>query len=670
MLGGHPMIRGARSGADAPGVGRVQGPREPVPRASNGFGEFRSEGQEGRDPRGEGAARAVVIAGLEPGSIEAPEVTPPRAMDQDVDASILVPVTALEKDGMACDPEQAPGGPVEVGEDSIDRGPEEERGLGDVRCPEGCIGQDVCTQGFGGSQDASGPGARTGPVRGIGGGRAGQEHRIHDPWNPTVLPENPTEGLDHGRGPQGTHLDHAGGEVPEECCETLRHELRGGMVNPDHTPGRLGREQRRQGGPIDPEGRECLEVSLDPRPPGGVGARDRENHRGGGARMLHGPGIGGGRHGGSLAALEEFTTLGRAPNPRRFGTWRAGQPGPVAPRHRDAHTVPRVVHLQGRDRGILPMKYNRLGRSGLRVSELSFGSWVTFSKQLDLGGAKDLMRQAFEAGVNFFDNAEAYANGEAEKLMGEALKDYRREDLVVSTKLFWGGEGPNDKGLSWKHLMEGIDNSLRRMQLEYVDLLFCHRPDPETPIEETVRAMDLIIRQGKAFYWGTSEWSAEELEEAFRIAKDLGCIAPVMEQPQYNMLVRKRFEVEYAPIFERHGLGTTIWSPLASGILTGKYQDGIPDDSRLASMDFLRERLNDRTRAQVAELSGIAEGIGAQVSQLAIAWCLENPNVSTVILGASSSRQLTENLASSGVRERFTDEVRSAIAAVLGEPSE
>lgn len=314
------------------------------------------------------------------------------------------------------------------------------------------------------------------------------------------------------------------------------------------------------------------------------------------------------------------------------------------------------------------MKYNRLGRSGLRVSELSFGSWVTFSKQLDLGGAKDLMRQAFDAGVNFFDNAEAYANGEAEKLMGEALKDYRREDLVVSTKLFWGGEGPNDKGLSWKHLMEGIDNSLRRMQLDYVDLLFCHRPDPDTPIEETVRAMDLILRQGKAFYWGTSEWSADELEEAFRIAKELGCIAPVMEQPQYNMLVRKRFEVEYAPIFERHGLGTTIWSPLASGILTGKYQDGIPEDSRLASMEFLRERLNDRTRAQVAELMGIAEGIDARVSQLAIAWCLENPNVSTVILGASSPKQLEENLAALEVRERFTDEVRSAISAVLGEP--
>ncbi|HTH14316.1 MAG TPA: aldo/keto reductase, partial [Spirochaetia bacterium] len=216
------------------------------------------------------------------------------------------------------------------------------------------------------------------------------------------------------------------------------------------------------------------------------------------------------------------------------------------------------------------MKYRRLGRSGLQVSELSYGSWVTFGNQLDVEGTKKLIRQAVDAGVNFLDNAEGYASGMSESLMGVALKSYRREDLVVSTKIFWGGSGPNQTGLSRKHLLEGTRNSLKRLQLDYVDLLFCHRPDPNTPIEETVLAMDSLVRSGQTLYWGTSEWSADQITQAIEFAKDYRAIAPVMEQPQYNMLVRNRFEKEYAPVFEKYRYGTTIWSPLASGLLSGK----------------------------------------------------------------------------------------------------
>lgn len=309
------------------------------------------------------------------------------------------------------------------------------------------------------------------------------------------------------------------------------------------------------------------------------------------------------------------------------------------------------------------MEYRRLGKSGLRVSELSFGSWLTFGPQLDLDAARALMRQAFDAGVNFFDNAEAYAKGESERLMGVALEEYRREDLVVSTKIFWGGDGPNDEGLSWKHLMEGTNAALKRLRLDYVDLIFCHRPDPDTPIEETVRCMDLIVRQGKAFYWGTSEWAADQIEEAHRLARELHCIPPVMEQPQYNMFERHRFEVEYAPLYEKYGMGTTIWSPLASGILTGKYNDGIPEGTRLARVDWLASRLTPERIAQVKQLETIAADVGCTVGQLAIAWCLANEHVSTVILGASSAEQLAENLASREVA--MTDEVMSRIAAVL-----
>jgi voltage-dependent potassium channel beta subunit len=312
------------------------------------------------------------------------------------------------------------------------------------------------------------------------------------------------------------------------------------------------------------------------------------------------------------------------------------------------------------------MRYNRLGRAGLKVSELSFGSWVTFGDQLDLEGAKACMRQAFELGVNFFDNAEVYADGLAESIMGIALEEYRREDLVVSTKIFWGGKGPNDRGLSWKHLVEGTHASLRRLQLEYVDLLFCHRPDEEVPVEETVRAMDHLVRSGRAFYWGTSEWSAEQIEGAQRAARELGCIPPVVEQPEYNLFHRRRVEKEYAPLYEKHGLGTTIWSPLASGVLTGKYNDGIPAGSRLERVEWLRKVCTPERIEKVRRLSVLARELDCSMAQLALAWCLTNPDVSTVITGATSEAQVRENLGAAEVRERLTPEVLADIDAIVG----
>ena len=310
-----------------------------------------------------------------------------------------------------------------------------------------------------------------------------------------------------------------------------------------------------------------------------------------------------------------------------------------------------------------PMNYRRLGRSGLKISELSFGSWLTFGPRLDMKAASQLMHEAFDRGVNFFDNAEAYADGQSEEIMGKILPEFRREDLVISTKIFWGGKGPNDTGLSFKHLMEGANNALKRMKVEYVDLIFCHRADPDTPMEETVRAMDLIIRQGKAFYWGTSEWSAEEILQAHRIAKELNCFPPVMEQPQYNLFVREKVEREFQPLFEEHGMGTTIWSPLASGMLTGKYQDGIPKGTRLSTMNWLRDRWTETRRAHVEKLMDLANGLGATPAQIAIAWCLKNPNVSTVILGATSSTQLQENLDAA----RFVDALGRQEMQILGE---
>ena len=311
------------------------------------------------------------------------------------------------------------------------------------------------------------------------------------------------------------------------------------------------------------------------------------------------------------------------------------------------------------------MRYNNLGKSGLKISELSFGSWLTFGASVDVPLARQLIRLAFDSGVNFFDNAEVYAEGRSEEVMGEVLREYRRQDLVVSTKIFWGGNGPNDKGLSWKHLVEGTNASLKRLQMEYVDLLFCHRPDPSTPIEETVRAMDHIIQQGKAFYWGTSEWSAQEIESAFKIAKENNCVAPTMEQPQYNMLVRDRFEREYASLFERFKLGTTIWSPLASGILTGKYNNGIAAGTRLDRTAWLREKLTPDVIDIVRKLEELSKSLECSLSQLAIAWCLKNPNVSTVIFGATSTRQLQENLSASQIVDKLSTQVLAQIDKIL-----
>lgn len=319
------------------------------------------------------------------------------------------------------------------------------------------------------------------------------------------------------------------------------------------------------------------------------------------------------------------------------------------------------------------MEYRYLGSSGLKVSALSFGSWVTFGKQMNVDLAYECMKTAYESGVNFFDNAEVYAAGESEQIMGEVLKKaaWKRSDLVISTKLFWGGQGPNDRGLSRKHLLEGIDASLKRLQLDYVDLLFCHRPDPHTPIEETVRAMTHIINQGKAFYWGTSEWSALQLQEAYTIARREHLIPPTMEQPEYNMFHRERVEKEYAGLYRDYGLGTTIWSPLASGVLTGKYNDGIPAGSRMDTPGFewLRRLFESEQGqykvAKTRELSAVADELGISMAELALAWCLKNPNVSTVITGASKPEQVVSNMKSLESVEKLNTDVMAQIESIL-----
>jgi voltage-dependent potassium channel beta subunit len=315
------------------------------------------------------------------------------------------------------------------------------------------------------------------------------------------------------------------------------------------------------------------------------------------------------------------------------------------------------------------MNYRRLGRAGLKVSELSLGAWVTYGGQVGEEVARDCMVAAYEAGVNFFDNAEGYAGGNAETVMGNVIKQqgWRREELVVSTKIFWGGSGPNDTGLSHKHIIEGTNAALKRLQMDYVDLIFCHRPDPNTPIEETVRAMDIVIKQGKAFYWGTSEWSAAEIMRADGIARQYGLTPPAMEQPQYNMFHRERFEKEYAPLYRDLGYGTTIWSPLASGLLSGKYNDGIPADSRAAlkGYEWLQRGITPERIEKVRALKPIADDLGATMSQLALAWCLANPNVSTVITGASRAEQVTENMKALEIVPKLTDDVLERIEAVL-----
>jgi voltage-dependent potassium channel beta subunit len=319
------------------------------------------------------------------------------------------------------------------------------------------------------------------------------------------------------------------------------------------------------------------------------------------------------------------------------------------------------------------MEYRRLGKSGLRVSELSYGSWVTFSFQLDKVKAKKTMKHAYDAGINFFDNAEVYAAGESEKIMGDALKelDLGRDTYIVSSKVFFGGQAVTQRGLNTKHIRDGCDAALKRLKLDYLDLFFCHRPDFHTPVEETVRAMDVLIKQGKILYWGTSEWPADRIREAYLVAYKYGLTPPSMEQPQYNMFHRSKLEKEYLGLFDSEGMGTTIWSPLASGILTGKYNNGIPTGSRMSLPDykFLRDNLESKEGAnnikKVARLSKISDKLGISMAQLSIAWCLKNNNVSTVILGATNTKQLDENLSSIDHKELLDDEIMNEIDEIL-----
>ena len=319
------------------------------------------------------------------------------------------------------------------------------------------------------------------------------------------------------------------------------------------------------------------------------------------------------------------------------------------------------------------MIYRRLGKSGLHVSALSFGSWVTFGDQVQNRIAENCMQLAYDSGINFFDNAEGYANGQAEEVMGAALAKFGwpRDTFLVSSKVFWGGDKPNQTGLSRKHVTEACHAALRRLRVDYIDLYYCHRPDPNTPIEETVRAMDTLVQQGKVLYWGTSEWSAQEIMEAHAVARACHLTPPTMEQPEYNMLRRHRVENEYARLYESVGLGTTTFSPLASGLLTGKYNDGVPENSRLAHTDFdwLREKL-ERLQAQngvivLQELQSIANKLGASLPQLAIAWCLRNPRVSSVILGASRVEQLEQNLGALDILQTLDDELMDEIEVAI-----
>ena len=319
------------------------------------------------------------------------------------------------------------------------------------------------------------------------------------------------------------------------------------------------------------------------------------------------------------------------------------------------------------------MKYRRLGKSGLQLSELSFGAWVTFAQQIDSKMAEKLMTVAYDAGVNFFDNAEAYAEGKAEIMMGDILKrrGWPRDTFVVSSKVFWGGDLPNQEGLSRKHVFEACHAALRRLQVDYLDLYFCHRPDPETPIEETVRAMGDLIAQGKVLYWGTSEWSAPSIMEAHAIARELRLVPPTMEQPQYNMFHRENLEQNLAPLCREIGLGTTVWSPLASGLLTGKYNSGDPGGTRISlpNYEWLREQFETseaRSRlAKVKDLAKVADQLGTTLPRLALAWCLKNPNVSSVITGASKPEQVAENMKAGDLVDQLDDAVLQRIETIL-----
>jgi voltage-dependent potassium channel beta subunit len=322
------------------------------------------------------------------------------------------------------------------------------------------------------------------------------------------------------------------------------------------------------------------------------------------------------------------------------------------------------------------MQYRRLGQSGLQLSALSFGAWINFGRQVGRSLARDLLALAHDRGVNFFDNAETYNQGAGEELMGDVLADLRfaRDSYCVSSKVYFGAVAdpkPTQRGLSRKHVIEACHQALKRLKVDYLDLYFCHRPDPDTPIAETVAAMDLLVRQGKVLYWGTSEWPAGAIEEAHQVAREQHFTAPVMEQPQYNLLHRDRVEREYAPLYEKYGMGTTVWSPLASGLLTGKYRDGVPSDARLTQpgYEWLRDELLDARQGRVARaqrLQPIADELGVPMAQLALAWCLGNPHVSTVLLGASRLEQLEQNLDALDLLPRMDAALRQRIEAAVG----
>ena len=318
------------------------------------------------------------------------------------------------------------------------------------------------------------------------------------------------------------------------------------------------------------------------------------------------------------------------------------------------------------------MEYNNLGKSGLQISRLSLGSWLTFGKQIGDDVAEKLMDIAYDNGINFFDNAEIYARGQSEIVMGSILKkkNWSRDTFLVSSKVFFGtgGQLPTQKGLSRKHIIEGCNQALERFQLDYLDLFLCHRPDKQTPIEETVWAMHQLVLQGKILYWGTSEWSAQEIMEAHMVAKNNHLIGPIVEQPEYNMFCRDKIEVEFAKMYETVGLGTTIWSPLASGILSGKYNDSFPKNTRLGmeGLDWLKEKNFTVERIEkVKKLTELAEELNLNLPVMSLAWCLKNPHVSTVILGASKEKQLVENLKAIDAKDSLTKEVMGKIDAIL-----
>jgi voltage-dependent potassium channel beta subunit len=376
--------------------------------------------------------------------------------------------------------------------------------------------------------------------------------------------------------------------------------------------------------------------------------------------------------------------MAHRPSPANPAAGTHAEPPPLAAAHRAGrrdqgletliagqvrHRRPRSRRMRGRH-----MNYRRLGKSGLQVSELSLGSWVTFGKQVDQKDAIAIMKRAYEAGINFFDNAEGYEAGVSEALMGEALANlgWSRDSYIVSSKVFWGGSKPTQRGLSRKHVTDACHAALKRLQVEYLDLFFCHRPDIDTPIEETVRAMHDLVAQGKVLYWGTSEWTAQQITEAWGVARSMNLTPPTMEQPQYNIFERHKVEGDYLPLYDLVGLGTTIWSPLASGVLTGKYSKGIPDDSRLnlPGYEWLKEIWQSEggkaKLAKVDELAALAREIGISMTHLALLWCLANPHVSTVILGASKLSQLDDNLAALDNRDKVTPEVMARIDEIVG----